>query len=68
MSMTTVKVKEWGNSLGVIIPKEIVEHVSLHAGDEIKIDIIKNKRIDGFGMFKNLPRFKEEREEHEDFW
>ena len=68
MTMAEVKVKEWGNSLGLIIPREIVKHVDLHKGEIIKIDIIKSKKIDGFGMFKGAPSFKREKDHREDLW
>ena len=68
MTMAEVKVKEWGNSLGVIIPKEIAKHIDLHKGDTIKVDIIKAKRIDGFGMLKGIGKFEEEKDMHREFW
>ena len=33
-----------------------------------KTKMKKKKYIDGFGMFKNIPSFKEEDEEHLEFW
>ena len=68
MTMAEAKVKQWGNSLGIIIPKEIVKIEEVNEGDIIKVDIIKEKRLDGFGMFKGLPSFKREKYEHEDLW
>ena len=38
---TKTRLKEWGNSLGIIIPKEIIDHDGLNKGDTIKVDIIK---------------------------
>lgn len=68
MTMAEVKVKEWGNSLGVIIPREIAKHVDIHKGETIKIDIIKSKRINGFGMWKGARKFEEEDISHKEFW
>ena len=68
MSMAEVKVKEWGNSIGVIIPKDIAEHEGIHKGDTLKIDIIKAKRMDFFGIYKGYPKYKKEEESHEEFW
>jgi len=68
MTMAEVRVKEWGNSLGIIIPKEIARHVDIHKGETIKIDIIKSKRINGFGMWKGAPSFKREKDDREDNW
>lgn len=28
----------------------------------------KKERIDGFGMIKDIPKFKRDRYEHEDLW
>ena len=67
MTMAEVRIKEWGNSLGVIIPKDVAKHVDLHKGDTVKIDIIKNKRIDGFGIFKGAGKYIEEEESHKEF-
>ena len=68
MAMTEAKVKQWGNSLGLIIPREITSIEELNEGDTVKIEIWKDKRIDGFGILKNAPSFKEDDEEHQEFW
>jgi len=66
--MAEVKVKQWGNSLGLIIPNDIAKTEEIDKGDTIKVDILKEKRIDAFGMFKGIPSFKREKYEHEDLW
>ena len=68
MTMAEVKVKQWGNSLGVIISKDIVKMENLSEGDIVKVDIAKEKRMDGFGIMKNIPSFEEDKEEHPEFW
>lgn len=68
MPMTEAKIKQWGNSLGLIIPKRITKMEELNAGDVVKVEIYKEKRVDAFGMFKGIPKFKEEKEEHGEFW
>ena len=68
MVMAETKIKQWGNSLGLIVPKEIVKLEDLNEGDIVKVEIIKEKRVDGFGLFKGIPSFKEEKEEHGDLW
>ncbi len=68
MTMTEAKIKQWGNSLGLIISKDIAKLEDLKEGDIIKIDITKEKRENGFGILKNMPPFKEEKEEHTEFW
>ncbi len=37
--ITKVKLKAWGNSLGVIIPKEIVSQIGLKEGEEVEITV-----------------------------
>ena len=67
MAITEIKIKQWGNSLGLIIPREVVKLEDLNEGDTIKIEIQKEKRVDGFGILKGVPLFKEEKEPGE-FW
>ena len=64
MSMAETKIKRWGNSLALIVPKEIAKHEDLSEGDIVKIEISKEKRVDGFGMFRGIPKFKEDKEDH----
>lgn len=68
MTMVEAKVKQWGNSLGLIISKDIVKVENIKVGDTVKVDILKEKRMDGFGIFKAIPSFKEDKEEHSEFW
>ena len=35
--MATVKVRKVGNSLGFILPKEVVEHLYLKEGDSLQV-------------------------------
>ena len=51
------KVKEWGNSLGVIIPKEIARKIKLKSEERVRIMIerpksAKVKDIFGIAKFK----------------
>ncbi len=48
--MVTCKTKQWGNSLGVIIPKEVVKELNLKPNEEVFIDI--NKK--GTNVLKEL--------------
>ena len=51
--ITTTKVKEWGNSLGVIIPRDIARKEKLKSEDEVIIEIRKKMDImDLFGALK----------------
>ncbi|MBO3753828.1 MAG: AbrB/MazE/SpoVT family DNA-binding domain-containing protein [Candidatus Brockarchaeota archaeon] len=40
-----VKTRKWGNSIGIIIPKEVVKREKLKSGQEISILILKNSGI-----------------------
>lgn len=55
MAQITTKIKKWGNSLGVILPKKTVEEEKLKEGSEISI-FIQQKNItrvkDIFGLLK----------------
>lgn len=37
--ITKVKLKAWGNSLGVIIPKAVVNQIGLKEGEEVEITV-----------------------------
>ena len=63
-----VELKEWGNSLGVILPSEALKELSLRKGDKVEIDIVAKKRINGFGIAKGARPFEEEKEAHAEFW
>ena len=49
-----VTTRKWGNSLGITLPKEIVEEAHLKENEEIKILILKKSQTAEhlFGMFK----------------
>ena len=68
MAVIEVKIKKWGNSIGLIIPKDIIKIEDLNVGDTVKIDIEKEKRIDAFGILKGMPRYEREDEGHGEFW
>ncbi|HIG93110.1 TPA: AbrB/MazE/SpoVT family DNA-binding domain-containing protein [Candidatus Woesearchaeota archaeon] len=65
--MVEVKLKEWGNSIGVILPSETLKDLRLHKGDKIEISIVTKKRIDGFGICAGAKPFKEDEEFHLEF-
>ena len=67
MAMTETKIKKWGNSLALIIPREIAKVEDLNEGDIVKMEISKGKRLDAFGIFKGAPRFSKEDEGDSDF-
>lgn len=65
--MIEVELKEWGNSIGVILPSDILRELGVNKGDKIAINVIAKRKIDGFGMCKGAKPFKEEKEEHREF-
>ena len=57
------KVKCWGNSLGVILPKALVDQEELTEGEEVEITVRKIsdvRSLRGKYPFKNLQHEKEE--------
>ena len=68
MCHATVELKKWGNSLGIIIPKDKIDELGLSEHDFIDIDIIKKEKISGFGIFKGKAPFKRDQPEYEDLW
>ncbi len=66
--MVEVELKEWGNSVGVILPAEKLKELGLRKGDRVEIDLVQKKRIDGFGICKGARPFEEEKEKHNKFW
>ncbi|MBS3175459.1 AbrB/MazE/SpoVT family DNA-binding domain-containing protein [Candidatus Woesearchaeota archaeon] len=65
--MVEVELKEWGNSIGVIIPIEELKELGLGKGDRVEIEIIKKEIADGFGICKGSKSFKEDLEMHGEF-
>lgn len=66
--MTEVELKEWGNSIGVILPAEKLKELGVRKGDKVDIDLVRKKAVDGFGICKGAESFKEEKEVHKEFW
>ena len=69
MCHATVELKKWGNSLGIIIPKDKVEELGLSEHDIIDLDIVKKEKVSGFGIAEGrVPYKRENASEHEDLW
>ncbi len=52
------KVKKWGNSLGIILPKKMVKQENIKESEYIKVTAIQKKRkINGFGIWKGAEPF-----------
>lgn len=52
--MTEAIIKKWGNSLAIVIPREVVEQQHLKVNERIGLSIFK--RADLVGIFGTLPR------------
>ena len=64
--MTETQVKKWGNSLGVILPKELVEKQHLKENDKVDILIVKEADLsDMYGALKG--KVKMSGQEFKDF-
>lgn len=63
--MIEVELKEWGNSIGVILPIEKLREYQLKKGDRVIIDITTKQKIDGFGICKGAKPFDDE-DNHEE--
>ena len=44
MPVIETKVKRWGNSLGIVIPSEVVDKKNIRENDNIKILIMRDSR------------------------
>ncbi len=69
-----VKTKKWGNSIGVVIPSETIERLSIKPEEEIIIEIEKKNNVlkEMFGKAKikksSKKMIKEFRKETESKW
>ncbi len=55
MEKTTVRLKKWGNSFGVIIPSDLVQNQNLKEGSELEITL-EPKNIMTVGDLMELGR------------
>lgn len=52
--MTKTKLKSWGSSLGIVVPRDVVRQEHLEEGEEVLIEIKKKHAIkDVFGHLKD---------------
>ena len=57
MVETEVKTRKWGSSIGVVLPKEVVDEIGIKPDETIKINIRKLIKVkDVFGMFPEWKR------------
>lgn len=67
--MITCRTKQWGNSLGIIIPSHLVKELNIKPNEEIAIDIEKKDNVlkELFGALNfNKPTEKIIKETRED--
>jgi hypothetical protein len=51
-----IKARKWGNSLGLVIPKDIVEKENIQENEDLHVLILKKKKNplrETFGSMKN---------------
>lgn len=60
MVYATVKIKKWGHSLGITIPKHAAKDADLSEEDIVNVHIIKKVKVSGFGICKGKPAFEKE--------
>lgn len=54
--MIDLEVKKWGNSLGIIIPRDIVRKHDIREKNIVSISIVKTADLkDAFGLLKKKP-------------
>jgi antitoxin component of MazEF toxin-antitoxin module len=57
MVETEVKTRKWGSSIGVVLPKEIVDEIGIKPDEKITIDIKKRHLAkEFFGLLKDWKR------------
>ena len=56
MVKSEAKLRAWGNSIGVVVPKELLKEEGLAVNDEVEIVLRKktNPLKEAFGMLKNF--------------
>ncbi|HIH17635.1 MAG TPA: AbrB/MazE/SpoVT family DNA-binding domain-containing protein [Nanoarchaeota archaeon] len=63
------KVKVWGNSLGIVLPREIVINERIRPEDEVTITITKKENLeDFFGKIKSKIDAQKMKDESRKMW
>ena len=61
--LTKAKIKCWGNSLGILLPKALVDEEGLKEGEEVEVTVRKvadARSLRGKYVFRDLQREKDE--------
>ena len=53
MSRIRARVRQWGSSLGIVVPSEVVKELQLKAGDEAIVEIDRAGIEEAFGSLKD---------------
>ena len=53
-------VKKWGNSLGIVIPREASKKLELKEGKRVRVELTSAKIVDAFGLCRGAKPFKKE--------
>lgn len=57
MVETEVKTRKWGSSIGIVLPKELVEEAGIRLNETVVVDIRKrHKAKEFFGLLKDWKR------------
>lgn len=61
MVQTQTKTKKWGNSIGIVLPKSLVEEANIKPNETIVIEIKKvHKAKEFFGLLSNWNKSEQE--------
>ena len=54
MAEAEIRVKRWGNSMGIVLPREIIEAEGIRENEKVRIIVIKEENTinETFGMLK----------------
>jgi antitoxin component of MazEF toxin-antitoxin module len=58
MEVFEAKPKAWGNSLGITIPKELLQKEGINTNEKIRVAIMGNKKVNLNEVFGSLKRKK----------
>jgi hypothetical protein len=64
MPHITVLVRKWGNSLGILLPRELVEETGVSDQDMVDVTVVRKKKTSGFGLCRGAGPFVEEEDGH----
>ena len=53
MTRTRARLRQWGSSLGIVVPREVVKELRLEAGREVVIEIDRAGIEEAFGSLKD---------------